>query len=51
MAYKKHVLICGGTGCLSSKGGEIAKNIENLLAEKGMSDEVQVIKTGCFVRG
>ena len=48
MAYKKHVLICGGTGCLSSKGGEIAKNIENLLAEKGMSDEVQVIKTGCF---
>lgn len=48
MAYKKHVLICGGTGCLSSKGGAIAENIENLLAEKGMSEEIQVIKTGCF---
>lgn len=48
MAYKKHVLICGGTGCLSSKGGEIAENIKNLLAEKGLSEEIQVIKTGCF---
>lgn len=48
MAYKKHVLICGGTGCLSSKGGAIAENIENLLAEKGLSEEIQVIKTGCF---
>jgi len=48
MAYKKHVLICGGTGCLSSKGGAIAENIESLLAEKGMSEEIQVIKTGCF---
>lgn len=48
MAYKKHVLICGGTGCLSSKGGTIAENIESLLVEKGMNEEVQVIKTGCF---
>lgn len=48
MAYKKHVLICGGTGCLSSKGGAIAENIESLLVEKGMNEEVQVIKTGCF---
>ena len=49
MAYKKHVLICGGTGCLSSKGGAIAENIESLLVEKGMNEEVQVIKTGCFI--
>jgi len=48
MAYKKHVLICGGTGCLSSKSGEIAENIKNLLAEKGLSEEIQVVKTGCF---
>ena len=34
MAYKKHVLICGGTGCLSSKGGEIAKNIESRVPKK-----------------
>ncbi|MCS5422800.1 MULTISPECIES: NADH-quinone oxidoreductase subunit NuoF [Psychrilyobacter] len=48
MAYKKHVLICGGTGCLSSKAGTIAENIESLLVEKGMTEDVQVIKTGCF---
>ncbi|MBZ4683518.1 MAG: NADP-reducing hydrogenase subunit HndC [Fusobacteriaceae bacterium] len=48
MAYKKHVLICGGTGCLSSKSGQIADNINALLKEKGMEDEVQVILTGCF---
>lgn len=48
MAYKKHVLICGGTGCISSKAGTIAENIENLLVEKNMSEEIQVVKTGCF---
>ena len=47
MSYTKHVLICGGTGCLSSKAAVIGKNIEAVLAEKGIND-VQVIKTGCF---
>ena len=47
MSYNKHVLICGGTGCLSSKAAVIGKNIEAVLAEKGIND-VQVIKTGCF---
>lgn len=48
MSYKKHVLICGGTGCLSSKAGKIADNIEAVLKEKGMEDDIQVVKTGCF---
>jgi len=48
MSYKKHVLICGGTGCLSSKSAQIADNIEAILKEKGMENDVQVIKTGCF---
>jgi NADH-quinone oxidoreductase subunit F/NADP-reducing hydrogenase subunit HndC len=48
MSYKKHVLICGGTGCLSSKSGKIAENINEILKEKGMEDEVQVVLTGCF---
>ena len=47
MSYTKHVLICGGTGCLSSKAAVIGKNIEAVLAEKGIND-VQVVKTGCF---
>ncbi len=48
MSYKKHVLICGGTGCLSSKSAKIGDNIEAVLKEKGMENDVQVIKTGCF---
>ncbi len=48
MSYKKHVLICGGTGCLSSKSAQIAGNIKEILKEKGMEDEVQVVLTGCF---
>ena len=47
MSYNKHVLICGGTGCLSSKSAKIAENIEKVLEEKGIKD-VQVVKTGCF---
>ena len=36
MADKKHVLICGGTGCLSSKSNKIADNMNAILKEKGM---------------
>ena len=46
--YKMHILICGGTGCKSSNSLQIIENFKNILAEKGLSDDVQVIKTGCF---
>ncbi len=48
MSDKKHVLICGGTGCLSSKSRQIADNINSVLKEKGMENEVEVVLTGCF---
>lgn len=48
MADKKHVLICGGTGCLSSKSNKIADNMNAILKEKGMEDDVKVVLTGCF---
>lgn len=46
--YKMHVLVCGGTGCLSSGSGQLADNLKTILKEKGMENEVQVLKTGCF---
>ncbi|MBR4714793.1 MAG: NAD(P)H-dependent oxidoreductase subunit E, partial [Bacteroidales bacterium] len=46
--YKMHILICGGTGCKSSNSLQIIENFKKILAEKGLSDDVQVIKTGCF---
>ena len=46
--YKMHVLVCGGTGCLSSGSGQLADNLKEVLKEKGLENEVQVLKTGCF---
>lgn len=46
--YKMHVLVCGGTGCISSNSTQIADNIKALLKENGMENDVQVLKTGCF---
>ena len=45
---KYHMLVCGGTGCHASQSDEILKNFRDLIAEKGLSAEVQAIKTGCF---
>ena len=45
---RTHVLICGGTGCTSSKSEEIMKVMEAEIDAKGLSEEVKVVKTGCF---
>lgn len=45
--YKRHVLVCAGTGCTSSGSVKIAAKLEEEIAAKGLSDEVCVIKTGC----
>ncbi len=48
MLERAQVLICGGTGCLSSKAKEIKEEFEKQLTELGIKDEVGVILTGCF---
>ncbi len=45
---RSHVLICGGTGCTSSGSTKIIETLEKELAAKGLSDEIGVVKTGCF---
>lgn len=45
---RMNILICGGTGCTSSKSDLIEKEFNRLLAEKGLDKEVKVVKTGCF---
>ena len=45
---RSHVLVCGGTGCTSSGSEKLIEKFESCLAEKGLSDEVKVIRTGCF---
>ena len=45
---RTHVLICGGTGCTSSNSMKIGDALEQQIAEKGLQDEIQVVRTGCF---
>ena len=46
--YTMHILICGGTGCISAESDVIADRFSEELERVGMTDEVQVLKTGCF---
>lgn len=48
MAYSHYILICGGTGCVSSKADDIFTNLVNALDEHDLRSTVQVVKTGCF---
>ena len=42
------IVLCGGTGCLSSNSAEIKDKIQKILDEKGLSDRVSVNLVGCF---
>ena len=44
---EKHILVCQGTGCTSSKSPQILENFKKIIKEKGI-ENVRVIKTGCF---
>ena len=46
--YRSHVLVCGGTGCTSSGSQRIIDRLEKEIAATGLSEEVGVVKTGCF---
>lgn len=44
---EKHILVCHGTGCTSSKSPKILENFKRLIEEKNI-ENVRVIQTGCF---
>lgn len=46
--YERHVLVCGGTGCTSSGSAQIIDTLTSELAKQGLTDKVQIVKTGCF---
>ncbi|MFZ5974645.1 MAG: NADH-ubiquinone oxidoreductase-F iron-sulfur binding region domain-containing protein [Bacillota bacterium] len=46
--YRSHVLVCHGTGCTSSDSPGIKQRFEEVIAQKGLDKEVQVVMTGCF---
>ena len=46
-AVEKHILVCRGTGCTSSKSPKIIENFRRIIEEKGIKN-VRVVQTGCF---
>jgi len=42
------ILVCGGTGCISAQSNEIVEQLKFHIKAANMSEEVQVLKTGCF---
>ena len=44
---EKHILVCRGTGCTSSKSEDIIHNFKKIIREKDIKN-VRVIQTGCF---
>ena len=45
---KRHVVLCGGTGCLSSHSDEIREEFVKLVNANGLQDKVTVNQVGCF---
>lgn len=46
--YKMHILVCAGTGCSSSESELVYEMIKDELGRKGLNNDVQIIRTGCF---
>ena len=48
MAYRSHVMVCAGTGCVASGCIDVSKEIEAEIKAVGLENEVKVVHTGCF---
>jgi len=46
--YRMHLLVCGGTGCTSSDSLKLVDKLNESINKYGISDEVEVVVTGCF---
>lgn len=45
--FRAHVLVCGGTGCVSSGSKKIQNAIIDELAKQNLDKEIKVVETGC----
>ena len=45
---KRHIVLCGGTGCLSSHSAEIREKFVEVIKAAGLDDKVTVNQVGCF---
>jgi len=45
--FRAHVLVCGGTGCVSSGSKKIQEALIDELAKQNIDKEIKVVETGC----
>ena len=45
--YRAHVLVCGGTGCVSSGSTKLQETLADELAKQNIDKEVKIVETGC----
>jgi len=45
--YRANLLVCGGTGCTSSKSPEVMEAFGKELKRRGLEDEIKLVQTGC----
>jgi NADH-quinone oxidoreductase subunit F len=45
--FKKHLMVCGGTGCHSAGAKAVIEKLNEELKKRNLQDEVMVVETGC----
>jgi len=45
---KKHILVCGGTGCVSSGCKKIVTELDEQLEKFNLKEDINVVVVGCF---
>ena len=46
--FKREIVVCGGTGCMSSDSKIIKEEFVRLIKENGLDKDVLVYQSGCF---
>ncbi len=45
---KRHLFVCSGIGCRALESEKIRTNLQQEIILNGLSEDVQVVATGCF---
>ncbi len=45
--YRSHILVCGGTGCVSSGCQKVMEALNLEIKAKGLEKEISAVQTGC----
>ena len=48
MAIRTQIVVCGGTGCMSSHSKEIKEQFDKVLKDLELDKEIEVFQSGCF---